>query len=390
MGRRLTSISNGTNTYSYTYDDSGIRSSKTINGVTTNYITQDGTILAEYRDGHKIVFAYDEDNSLIGFNYNDAYYAYNKNIQGDIIGIIDATGAQIATYTYDAWGNITSITDGNAVDISSNQSHIANINPMRYRGYYLDSETNYYYLQSRYYNPELCRFINADDTRFIGATGTVLSTNAFSYCENNSIFYIDKNGSKRKPVVTCKVDKKKALSYARKWWDGSNPKFYYKATDMYGDCANFVSQCLNAAGFPMNSEWYHYHFWCFGWHKLKVSKAWGNAHGLYSYLKKQAKSKKQVISYTVIKSVKDLDNVLKKGKYGMGCVAFHMNKDDPTTAGHAMFVGKTTKNNMFFWAHTGNRNGDDIKGYGFRDMLKDYKNRYIVIFKINYSYTWRI
>ena len=194
MGRRLTSISNGTNTYSYTYDDSGIRSSKTINGVTTNYITQDGTILAEYRDGHKIVFAYDEDNSLIGFNYNDAYYAYNKNIQGDIIGIIDATGAQIATYTYDAWGNITSITDGNAVDISSNQSHIANINPMRYRGYYLDSETNYYYLQSRYYNPQICRFINVDDTRYLANTGTLISVNLFVYCENSPIIHSDPYG----------------------------------------------------------------------------------------------------------------------------------------------------------------------------------------------------
>lgn len=187
MGRQLKQISNGTNTYSYTYDDSGIRSSKTINGVTTNYITKNGTILAEYRDGHKITYSYDENDSIIGFSYNDTYYAYNKNIQGDIIGIIDATGAQIATYTYDAWGNITSL-----IDISTN--NIGSINPMRYRGYYLDTETNYYYLQSRYYNPELCRFINADDTRFIGATGTVLSTNAFIYCENNSILNSDITG----------------------------------------------------------------------------------------------------------------------------------------------------------------------------------------------------
>ena len=257
----------------------------------------------------------------------------------------------VTQYTYDAWGSITNVS-------GALSSTIGTINGLRYRGYYYDTETGYYYLQSRYYNPEFSRFINADDAIYIGESGTTLSINAFAYCENNSISYIDVDGSRRKPRVTHKVYLDKALSYARKWWNSRNPKFYYKITEKNGDCANFVSQCLNAAGFPMDAKWYYYNYWLFGWHKLKVSTSWGSAHGLYSYLKEQVKKNNRAIEYIVIKSTKDLNAVIKEGKYGMGCVAFHMKKNNPNIAGHAMFVGRTTKNNMFFWAHSTNRNGD--------------------------------
>jgi len=98
-----------------------------------------------------------------------------------------------AHYTYDSWGNTISITDrvagGREITDSTN---IGILNQIRYRGYYLDTETGYYYLMSRYYNPEVGRFLNADG--YLMASNTVLSTNMYSYCENNPIIYMDYDG----------------------------------------------------------------------------------------------------------------------------------------------------------------------------------------------------
>ena len=108
-------------------------------------------------------------------------------MQGDITGFVDTSGNQMVTYTYDAWGNV--------IDVSGLYTYMGYLNGLRYRGYYYDNETNSYYLQSRYYNPQLCRFINADDGRFIGASGTLLSKNAFAYCENNPVNNVDHTGT---------------------------------------------------------------------------------------------------------------------------------------------------------------------------------------------------
>ncbi len=202
-GRQLKSISNGTNTYSYTYDANGIRTSKTVNGITTNYITDNGTILAEYTNNYVINYWYDDLYSPLGFVYTDKTisnpttqaYIYTQNAQGDVTGILNSSGTQIVNYTYDSWGNVLSITGSLSITIGS-------INPIRYRGYYLDNETGHYYLQSRYYNPNWHRFINADDSRFIGLTGSVVSVNPFVYCENYPIYYQDKSGN----VVDIFVD----------------------------------------------------------------------------------------------------------------------------------------------------------------------------------------
>ena len=92
-------------------------------------------------------------SELIGLKYNDDIYYYIKNNQNDIIGITDSNYNIIANYKYDSFGNIISITD-NEGSIITNNNHIAIINPFRYRCYYYDRETNLYYLNSRYYNPE--------------------------------------------------------------------------------------------------------------------------------------------------------------------------------------------------------------------------------------------
>ena len=94
---------------------------------------------------------------------------------------------------YNVWGTIIAVTDGNDNDISSNATHIANINPIRYRGYYYDTETGFYYLQSRYYDPEICRFINADG-QISSVGGDVLGYNPFIYCMNNPVNRFDDTG----------------------------------------------------------------------------------------------------------------------------------------------------------------------------------------------------
>jgi RHS repeat-associated protein len=119
---------------------------------------------------------------------NDTEYFYIRNGQGDITGLIDTAGTQVVSYIYDSWGKLISI-DGSLKDT------VGLKNPYRYRGYRYDTETGLYYLQSRYYNPEMGRYINADDVEFLGATGTLLSYNLFGYCDNNPVNKVDYNGN---------------------------------------------------------------------------------------------------------------------------------------------------------------------------------------------------
>ncbi|MBO5845283.1 MAG: RHS repeat-associated core domain-containing protein, partial [Clostridia bacterium] len=116
-----------------------------------------------------------------------------KNLQGDVIAITDDTGATVARYTYDAWGKVLSVTDANGNAITS-ATHVANINPFRYRSYYYDAESRLYYLQSRYYDPEVGRFLNADNPIMILFT-TINGHNAMCYCSNTPIIKTDSYGA---------------------------------------------------------------------------------------------------------------------------------------------------------------------------------------------------
>ena len=175
MGRQLASFDG----IAYTYNETGIRTSKTSNGATTRFYLN-GTDIIEQTDGTTtLYFYYDSGNELIGFNYADNDYIYVKNQQGDITDITNSSGEVVASYTYDPWGKITSISGTNL--------EIANLNPFRYRSYYYDSDIQMYYLQSRYYDPEVCRFINCDDVNYIGITESEVSYNPFAYCENEPV-----------------------------------------------------------------------------------------------------------------------------------------------------------------------------------------------------------
>lgn len=112
-------------------------------------------------------------------------FYYVKNLQGDIVKILDEDGQEKADYVYNAWGDI----------ISQSDDELASINPLRYRGYAYDEDTTLYCLQTRYYDPTTGRFINVDDTAYVDTnSGTPLSTNMFAYCENNFINKTDPNG----------------------------------------------------------------------------------------------------------------------------------------------------------------------------------------------------
>ena len=130
---------------------------------------------------------YDNEDTVCGILYNGIPFYFYKNLQGDIIAIADQNGNIVAKYDYDAWG-VCTVTK----DISN--CNIATVNPYRYRGYYFDNEIGMYYLQSRYYNAGVGRFVNGDEILFLGTNRTLLSYNLFSYCQNNGVMHIDASG----------------------------------------------------------------------------------------------------------------------------------------------------------------------------------------------------
>ena len=123
-------------------------------------------------------FQYDSNGTPFGFVYNGTQYFYLTNQMNDVVGITDIDGNLIAQYEYDEWGNTLNVTDND----------VANANPIRYRGYYYDNETGYYYLQSRYYDANICRFINADIPEIAKVSRDISNgANVFAYCNNNAV-----------------------------------------------------------------------------------------------------------------------------------------------------------------------------------------------------------
>ena len=182
QGRRLATAKVGSTNISYTYDMAGVRSSKTVGSTKYDFTTLSGLVTRQTGGGKTIDFVYDENNQPLAMKYNNTLYYYVLNAQGDVVRIVNSSRSTVASYTYDPWGKII-----------SSSGTLADINPLRYRGYYYDAETGFYYLQSRYYDPEIGRFINADSYASTDATG-LLSTNMFAYCENDPVNKSDPSG----------------------------------------------------------------------------------------------------------------------------------------------------------------------------------------------------
>ena len=137
-------------------------------------------------------FQYDTNGAPLGFIWNGTQYLYMTNQMGDVISITDNLGNELVQYEYDEWGAIGSITTMNN---TSTENALANANPLRYRGCYYDNETGYYYLHSRYYDPSICRFINADVPEISQMSKDIpVGTNLFAYCSNDPVNNRDLDG----------------------------------------------------------------------------------------------------------------------------------------------------------------------------------------------------
>ena len=191
QGRKLSAISNGSNGKSirYYYDHTGAHVKKTVNGVTTGYRMAGSLLISERTDGTTLWYQYDSAANLVALMIGTERYNYIRNAQNDIIGLIDSTGKRVVSYKYDSWGKTVSI-------IGTLAATVGQKNPFRYRGYYFDAESSMYYLQSRYYDPEIRRFISADESDTLKEDLENLDQyNLYGYCFANPICLSDNDGT---------------------------------------------------------------------------------------------------------------------------------------------------------------------------------------------------
>ena len=179
-GRKLASFDGNT----FSYDALGKRLSK--NDIKFWYDCQ-GRLL---KQSNGLEFFYDV-VGVIAIKYNGVTYLYRKDLQGNIIALIDNNGTTVVQYNYDAWGN-HKVVDANGNEITDS-THIGNLNPFRYRGYYYDAETGLYFLKTRYYDPEVGRFLNMDSVRYADSK-SVNGINLYAYCINNPVNFSDPTG----------------------------------------------------------------------------------------------------------------------------------------------------------------------------------------------------
>ena len=195
-GRRLTKATKNNVIYTFTYDDEGRRTSKSNGSVTTYYYYNGNSLIAEVStNGEIVVYAYDSFGSPVSFGYFSGSgtweeYFYEKNVQGDIIGIYNTSGVALVKYAYDACGNIASTTYQNG-----GSSTNANKNSLFYRGYVYDRDLELYCLKTRYYDSKTGRFISPDNLNVTTVTPLGLTDkNLYAYCDNNPVMRVDHGG----------------------------------------------------------------------------------------------------------------------------------------------------------------------------------------------------
>ena len=189
---KLVQMTNSNNTITYEYNSLGVRTKKIVNGIVHEYVTYGDMILSEIIskeiDGvtvtDEIQYLYDANGTAIGFVYGTGNYYYIRNLTGEITHIVNEDSMIFGEYRYDAYGNIIN---------EDSLSEIAQINSIRYKGYYYDVETNLFLVSSRYYSPELCRWISPDDIEYLDPE-SVNGLNLYCYCLNNPIMYVDPTG----------------------------------------------------------------------------------------------------------------------------------------------------------------------------------------------------
>ena len=196
-GRQLSAATYGNTSASYKYSASGIRTQKTIGGnVVTDYLLSGSNILMQKTGNDVIWYLIDGNGAVVGFELNNVRYLYMKNAQGDVIGITNDAGDIVVKYEYDAWGVLLSTTGSLAGTVGVK-------NPLRYRGYYYDTESGLYYLNSRYYDPVVGRFVNADG--LVQTGNGLLDKNMFAYCGNDPVNMCDPTGNMSIMVLMFKI-----------------------------------------------------------------------------------------------------------------------------------------------------------------------------------------
>ena len=180
-GRQMMSFNGNT----FKYDGRGRRTNK--NSIAFTYDSRGNLI----KQSNGLEFYYDIDG-IAACKYNGTMYYYMTDAQGNVIGIVDRNGNVVVQYWYDAWGNHKVVSSNGTVITSS--AHIGNVNPFRYRGYYYDTETGLYFLQTRYYDPEVGRFLNRDSVQYADPQ-TFGGLDLYAYCLNNPVEYVDPDGT---------------------------------------------------------------------------------------------------------------------------------------------------------------------------------------------------
>ncbi len=175
----------------FSYDHNGLRTQKKVTKAdgtveTTDYMLH-GKLLTHLTRGSDIMhFFYDAQARPAMVEFNGALYSYIHNLQGDIVGIVDSSGSFVVEYKYDAWGKPVVVRT-----LTNAYEALAELNPFRYRGYAHDEETGLYYLQNRYYDCALSKFVNADID--LGARN-LFDHNQYAYCKNLPIAFYDPDG----------------------------------------------------------------------------------------------------------------------------------------------------------------------------------------------------
>ena len=241
-GRQLTEAVVGGQTVKYAYDMAGVRSSKQVGDTTYSYTTLSGKVMRQaWGDNNALEFVYDDSSQPFAMIYKHGseaeLYYYLVNAQGDVAAILDSSGTMVASYNYNAWGSCTVY--------NSSDAAIGDLNPLRYRGYYYDAETGFYYLQSRYYDPAICRFINADTFATTDANG-FLSANMFAYCENNPVGNSDPNGEFLNTFIGAATGA--ALGAALALVTGENVKAAAISGAISGAVSGFAADVIIATG----------------------------------------------------------------------------------------------------------------------------------------------
>lgn len=240
-GNLLSTYTKNNVTTTYKYNGFNLRTFKQVGSTVYRYILDGSRIISETKE--QLISPYNKTytiylyglSGVIGMIYNGDKYLYEKDIQGNVLAIYKKTLTSLtlqAKYSYDAYGNHQVLNPDGTVNTSS--SFIGNINPFRYRSYYYDNETGFYYCQSRYYVPYLRRWLTIDDLSYLD-NKNVYGCNLYAYCNDNPVMYKDESGHDQ---MSFEIIKQRSLF-------GGQTRFY----DDFIDEPNFINNGFLQIGF---------------------------------------------------------------------------------------------------------------------------------------------